>query len=301
MSAIRRSDVRGFTLVEMLVVLGIIAILVALLMPAVMMAVNRARITRMGTEISQLEQALIAYKNDKGDFPPNLRGPADVVIRHIRRCYPKIAPTEFAAVIDMSTTPPSVVPAMQLDEGESLVFWLAGTRNNPRFPFGLTGGTDSEMKRYYEFDERRLKDDDANATFIAAGYPSIPSYQVPYAKDTYYLYIDARTYAAMTSTAALLDPSTGAYAEIDASVTTTITADQVARPYGSSTTTGAAMNPTTFQILCAGQDGDWGNVALDGTVSTTIKLFPSGGGYTNGDRDNITNFSEGQRLDDHVP
>jgi prepilin-type N-terminal cleavage/methylation domain-containing protein len=61
---------RGFTLVEMLVVLGIIALLVGLLLPAVMAAVNASRRAQMALEISQLDQAVNAYKNQFGDFPP---------------------------------------------------------------------------------------------------------------------------------------------------------------------------------------------------------------------------------------
>ena len=63
------------------------------------------------------------------------------------------------------------------------------------------------------------------------------------------------------------------------------------------------MNPTTFQILCAGQDGDFG--VYDGINRTpadpTVKLFPSGLNYIQADKDNITNFSGGRTLGDSIP
>jgi len=146
---------RGFTLVELLVVLGIIALLMALLTPAVMWGINAARRTRMGVEIAALADAIEKYKLSTGDYPPSFRD-SNAVLRHIRMRYPKIAPSEFNAVF----TPAGIVrPAMQLDEGEALVFWLSRTRNNPTYPFGLTGGSPSDgYKTYYEFDARRLVD-----------------------------------------------------------------------------------------------------------------------------------------------
>src|SRR5690349_2288328 len=86
----------GFTLTEMLVVIGIIAILAALLLPAVNRAIYVARNTTIAVEVNQLATAIESYKQDKGDYPPNFRDPA-VVTRHIRKCYPKIDPTYFAA------------------------------------------------------------------------------------------------------------------------------------------------------------------------------------------------------------
>src|SRR5262245_5004575 len=135
----RRHIHRAFTLVELLVVIGIIALLMALFTGAVMYGVNLHRRTRSRVGLAALNDATEKYKTKVGDYPPNFRD-ANAVIRHIRTRYPKISPLEFAAVIDMTTTPPSIRPGMQLDEGEALVFWLAGTRNDPVFPFGLRGG-----------------------------------------------------------------------------------------------------------------------------------------------------------------
>jgi hypothetical protein len=56
------------------------------------------------------------------------------------------------------------------------------------------------------------------------------------------------------------------------------------------------MAPTTFQIICAGQDGEFG---LD-PATPGAKFFPQGGNYSPADRDNMTSFSEGRRLQDFI-
>ena len=61
---------RGFTLVEILVVVAIIVILMAILIPVAMRAIGQARGAAIGVEISQLKTALDECKREHGDYPP---------------------------------------------------------------------------------------------------------------------------------------------------------------------------------------------------------------------------------------
>jgi len=61
----------AFTLVELLAVLGIIAILVALLIPALTMVRKMAKETQQKAQITTIELAIVAFKNDYGDYPPS--------------------------------------------------------------------------------------------------------------------------------------------------------------------------------------------------------------------------------------
>ncbi len=60
---------RGFTLVELLVVITIIGMLMALLLPAVAAAIEAARRAQCTNNIRQVATATAIYKNGKGHYP----------------------------------------------------------------------------------------------------------------------------------------------------------------------------------------------------------------------------------------
>ena len=66
---IQNHAIAGFTLVELLVVIGIIGMLVALLLPAVMSGQEQARQTQCAKQMKDLASANLAHVMKKGRFP----------------------------------------------------------------------------------------------------------------------------------------------------------------------------------------------------------------------------------------
>jgi type II secretory pathway pseudopilin PulG len=103
------SDRSAFTLVEMLVVIGIIVLLVGILLPTVMSVRRNAEKNAVRMELQTISLALEAYKADFGDYP---RPPDTATGRKYRLlAWALIGPYDAKAIggvtDPLSTTPPN--------------------------------------------------------------------------------------------------------------------------------------------------------------------------------------------------
>jgi prepilin-type N-terminal cleavage/methylation domain-containing protein len=187
---------RGFTLVEMLVVITIIGILAGLAVPAVIMALRRVKIGAIKMELSQLEMACQAYKEKYGEYPPDFAyvGPAtaasatiqaaaqNAVLRHLAKAFPRYQPgistgrptnnwkgfvTDLNSAGVLATTIANRQPG--LNPQTALCFWLGGIPDpvnhnlpsgfaaDPTNPFKTPAQCPSRIASFFDFDSTRLK------------------------------------------------------------------------------------------------------------------------------------------------
>jgi prepilin-type N-terminal cleavage/methylation domain-containing protein len=272
---------RGFTLIELLVVIVIIAVLAALISVAVAGAIGRAKEARIKMELDNIAGAMEQYKAKYGSYPPFhvTTNTADTLKNHVRSLFPRALPG------DINTIPNT------LSAAEILWFCIRGYTSDPQRPVDFFNES-AKRDGSFQFEQGRLVQTrrfDHNPQTMTPLHPSNqrrspqPVYayvpQVDAGKEAAYVYFDcSRRYEAQKQS------FTGR--------------SGVARPYR--TGDGIFANAGKFQIISAGLDGDYGGDVARPRDETTHKYFPNGDNYTEGDKDNLTNFSE-RNLENSKP
>jgi general secretion pathway protein G len=171
---------RGFTLVELLVVIVVLAILIGLLLPAVGGARRRGRIVQVQTEIRAIEAAIVGCKTTLGTEPPGaltlhatLAGwNGDPTSKgFISQIWPQFNFSSCGGASDGTNFLGSTDTIRTMNGAECLVFFLGGVRSaanqplvgfskNPLTPFAVDSG--SRTGPFYNFTPARLVDKDAD-------------------------------------------------------------------------------------------------------------------------------------------
>jgi prepilin-type N-terminal cleavage/methylation domain-containing protein len=267
---------RGFTLVELLVVIVIIGILAALITVAVSAAMVSARQARILLELGQISGAIEQYKAKYGSYPPSTR---PLLASHIQSLFTRVSPQYINAVLPQ-----------KMNAAEILWFCLRGYTSNPQNPIDFTNNVKTD--NFFDFDAGRLRPGRPIGTSGATTFV----YLQHAAKEAPYLYFDCSRQP----------PS---YKKLNDQVDDRVfplpqdtqylgpTGIGTAKPYvmkpGPNTPAPGIYGPPPanfgkFQIVAAGIDGDFGSY----TTISVNKLFPDGSNYSDEDKDNLVNFSD---------
>ena len=258
---------KSFTLIELLVVITILTILASF----IVVAANRVRISmlnhRMKFEVTSLDQAMSAFKEKFGSYPPDGTNTA-ALTSFLAATFPQY-------VGGMPSTNPLVTggTVAALSPATALTFWLGGfqaatgTYNglsaNPANPFD---NNPARIGPFFDFQALRVSN---GQYFPDNGITANTTTNSPY------LY-----FAAVN----------GAYA-VSGYTCTRGTVSVACMPYVDTRLNNTSVNPKTFQILCPGLDGIYG----------TGNHYPDGTDYDPHNFDDVTNFTVKPTLQDDIP
>ena len=271
---------RGFTLLELLVVIVIISVLMSLILPALSSVRRRAAVVAVQTEMKQIEQALTMFESRFGSLPPsNLTIPISgnpgawgaASRSAVRSMWPQF---DFASNGGLGNT-----TAIHLNGAECLVFFLGGVQSGDEEAPVLSGfsknasqpwvASQSPEGPFMEFDLSRISDVDEDGPYE---YRSEIDPVVP----LLYLSSRGKRYNATNDTSS--------FPNDDYDVFSDDPARNMSSCYLNADGT-TPQRPDSFQLIHAGEDGRYG----------TGGVFPSPDEFSNRreERDNITNFSDG--------
>lgn len=298
-----RSHIRGFTLVELLTVVVIIGILIALISAATITARARAREAAIYTQIKQLEAALMEYKNQFGEFPPDFSGPnrnLDIE-RHIRRRWPRFtidpaaagSPTPLYETLRLRLAANYNIDLDALDARSAVVFWLGGLPDIKPGDPPLTPGSVYKPVGFHADEANPIQRGEPRAGSLFEFDPTKIAWQgspitvMTYVPDTRIVSDQVACVAYFRSDRA--PDGSRTYA------TKTNLLPVGCVPYRVSTNE-QWRNPDSFQLIHTGMDGSFGGPRS--ADPATWPISDTGVNFTRGDYDNITNFAT--RLENEI-
>lgn len=304
----------GFTMIELMIVIVVIAILAAMLLPAITNVRRTAQIARVTVDIKNLEKAIADFKLKFNMEPPSSFKVYEVgsdwlnatdtlskqSLAHVRQMWPNY---DFSGIQDVNNDGSPNGP-FSLEGAECLLFFLGGNgaitaagtppqpngfSTNPSKPFASGG---SRIGPFIEIDLSKLVDSDGDHNYELLD--PLPNQTKPY---QYFNSYGGRGYQVANE---VLTSTTlkGPYVKVDAKWLPTSWASASTPEPPLAATPSNAWNGKGFQIISPGFDGEYG---VGGQYSSEkgigVKADDSDQfrSRTNrrGEADNITNFSGG--------
>ena len=262
---------RGFTVIELLVVIGIILVLAGLLVGAVQRVTVMGMKVKTVTEVDQLSMACTRFKTEMGVYPPQSftipQRTTDTGHAFFKTLFPRWNPGVQMDGVTYLTTDAPANGGTSLNANQCLVYFLGGptgTGWHTNRPFAPTSATSTSKKGpFFDFQPKQL------STTFPNTYVDVWGTQYAYLRSGSTGYIGSVSMPVLVNGVAGTD---------------------IINPY---TTTFNSMqkpvNPEGVQIISAGANMRFGP---GGT------WVPGGAGYTANENggDDLANFNGGAQL-----